>query len=137
MTANKTLQDSINSFYRSLQNTGQTQQAQAAQNAAYQSAIQAQQAQQIMAGGSLGVGTVSPNGSLGIGVSNSSWGQGAYSSTSRYNDNERRGIEHRAMLRERQATVDLIKEMAEEVGAPNLLHAIVLAITSREYPTEE
>ena len=100
-------------------------------NAAYQS--QAQQAQ-IMGGGGSGLAIGAANAALGTG--NIPWGQGAYSSTSRYSDNEKRGIEHRAMLRERMATIKLIEEMAEEVGAPNLLHAIVLAISSRDFPTE-
>jgi inosine/xanthosine triphosphate pyrophosphatase family protein len=114
-----------------------SQQAQM-RNAAYQShqakqANYAQQAQIMAGGGASGAA---------LGAATSALGYNPYATTTTttyagMHDNERRGIEHRAMLRERMATIKLIEEMAEEVGAPNLLHAIVLAITSREYPTEE
>lgn len=113
-----------------------SQQAQM-RNAAYQSyqakqANYAQQAQIMAGGGASGAA---------LGAATSALGYNPYATTTTtyagMYDNERRGIEHRAMLRERMATIKLIEEMAEEVGAPNLLHAIVLAITSREYPTEE
>ena len=103
-------------------------------NAAYQS--QAIQAQNNMAGGGSGLAIGVANANLGT------WGQNAYASgstgkyVSNYSDKEKALIEAQAMERERRGIVKLIQEMAEEVGAPNLLNAIVLAISSRDYPTE-
>lgn len=62
------------------------------------------------------------------GYQNAQWRAQASTATQRYlEDKEREAIQ----LMEREACAQLVADMAEELGCPNLLHGVCLAIKAR------
>lgn len=97
-----------------------------------------QQAQQ--AASVTGVSTMAGGGSIGPLTVGSMYANtnstATYRPQSSFKDVEKQAIRMDAIKKERKEIVELIQSMADEVGAPTLLNAVVLAINVRNYPEE-